>query len=579
MADALEARDLVDRAQEHVMRGEDAEGIPLALRSLEVYTSLHDTDGIGRVCNLLGVIMMNAGDLPKAFEYYQRALDAATQKHNDHRIAATLHNIGMTLDLAADYAGALEYYHRARSMNESIGDLQHLANNLAAIAGSYRMIDDHQRSLEAYDQALDLYEQIGDRHGVGNMLENLGTSYSIMADFDKAEQFRRRAIEELSVLDDVPMLHKAITDLAKTMLQLGRMDEAIAYRDQARTLPITRPLQQISAVDLDALIHVERGELDEADQCYATILDLIENHGLRFLEVDIRKQLRDLALRRNDLAAYVKHNDAVTAVTAETKGNAVAVKIAMQDTERRLAQERQAHERQLAVLHATLPKEIADRVARGETVSDHFDHAAVLFTDVVGFTSHASELPGSVVTALLEELFRVFDSACKQYGVTKVKTIGDAYLCFAGSDIGEQISDIGHEQRTASPEQRVAAVAIAMQQAEFYWPSATANSNSNRIQFRIGIHSGPVTAGVIGTERLQYDIWGDTVNMASRMESTGEAGRIQVSESFAAALRDGERISDIGEDGPISDPRYPILRERGAIEIKGKGLVTTYWLE
>ena len=108
-----------------------------------------------------------------------------------------------------------------------------------------------------------------------------------------------------------------------------------------------------------------------------------------------------------------------------------------------------------------------------------------------------------------------FDDIAAEHGLLKIKTIGDAYMAVAFPDIGGQISDI-------SPEQRAATAALDMLASEFHWPSATATDNSNRIQFRIGIHAGPLVAGIIGKQRLQYDVWGDTVNVASRMESTSE---------------------------------------------------------
>ena len=142
-----------------------------------------------------------------------------------------------------------------------------------------------------------------------------------------------------------------------------------------------------------------------------------------------------------------------------------------------------------------------------------------------------------------------------------MKTIGDAYLCFAGSGNGEQGTGNGEAER-------VARVAIDMVASEFYWPTATAAANSqqqtaNRLQFRIGIHSGPVTAGVIGTERLQYDIWGDTVNVASRMESNGIPGRVNISADTASILRDLAEFS---------------IESRGTIEVKGKGTMEMFLL-
>ena len=160
-------------------------------------------------------------------------------------------------------------------------------------------------------------------------------------------------------------------------------------------------------------------------------------------------------------------------------------------------------------------------------------------------------------TTLLAEIFERFDEICKQHRVTKVKTIGDSYMAvgFEGAD-------------------RVAQAAVKMIASPFTWP------DTSPVQFRIGVHAGPVVAGVIGKERLQYDVWGDTVNTASRMESTGEAGRIQCSEaferSFASAQDDvAQRHSEERSD---EEPLFNFT-ERGAVEVKGKGSMTTYWLE
>ncbi|MCO6465931.1 MAG: hypothetical protein J5I53_04865, partial [Bradyrhizobiaceae bacterium] len=226
---------------------------------------------------------------------------------------------------------------------------------------------------------------------------------------------------------------------------------------------------------------------------------------------------------------------------------------------------------------------------RGENVTDHFDHAVVFFCDIVGFTSHSSEMDAPDVVRLLETLFRSFDELCAKHGITKVKTIGDAYLCFKGDEGG------------FANAQAVAAFATELQSMPRHWP------NGEPLQLRVGVHIGTATAGVIGTERLQYDVWGDTVNVASRMESTGEPGRIHVSEAFAHALAHtlaqapSQEEQGTTEDSAQSPAQTAVQATaltavqataltaelttaftttyRGETDVKGKGMMKTYWLE
>jgi class 3 adenylate cyclase len=198
-----------------------------------------------------------------------------------------------------------------------------------------------------------------------------------------------------------------------------------------------------------------------------------------------------------------------------------------------------------------------------------------MFADIVAFTTHASHIPPSDVVTFLDAVFATFDAICEQHAVTKIKTIGDAYMCFKGD---------GTEPENT---RALASVALGILHAGLTWPDGTP------LQVRIGLHSGPVTAGVIGSKRLQYDVWGDTVNVANRMESTGEPGRIHVSEQFALFLglvphhvrNDSHTPTAIKERSVIpNEVRNEEhgtwhLALRGETELKGKGLMTTYWLE
>jgi len=209
-----------------------------------------------------------------------------------------------------------------------------------------------------------------------------------------------------------------------------------------------------------------------------------------------------------------------------------------------LIAEKQTSER---LLLNVLPAPIADRLKTGENlIVDRFEDVSVLFADLVGFTSVASNTTPEALVTMLNELFSTFDRLAEQHGLEKIKTIGDAYMVVAG--IPQPVAD----HATA-----IAHMAFDMIAAlEAY----AARTKSN-LSIRIGIHSGSVVAGVIGTKKFIYDLWGDTVNTASRMESTGVPGRIQVSEITSKLLV--EQFE---------------LEERGEIEVKGKGRMRTFLL-
>lgn len=191
-----------------------------------------------------------------------------------------------------------------------------------------------------------------------------------------------------------------------------------------------------------------------------------------------------------------------------------------------------------------LPKPIADRLKKGETViADYYEDATVLFADLVGFTPLAAHIPPHEVVNLLNRVFSLFDHLADRYGLEKIKTIGDSYMAVGG--VSKPLPD-----HTAA----VAAMALDMQRL---LPEIT----EGKLQARIGIHCGPVIAGVIGIRKFIYDLWGDTVNIASRMESHGGPGRIQVTHAVY------ERLSEC----------YPFVA-RGTIPVKGKGEMETYWL-
>jgi class 3 adenylate cyclase len=208
--------------------------------------------------------------------------------------------------------------------------------------------------------------------------------------------------------------------------------------------------------------------------------------------------------------------------------------------------ERLARENERLLLNI-LPAPIAQRLRDGEPlIADRFDDVTLLFADVVEFTRLSSTLSPSELVTVLNDVFTAFDELVERHDLEKVKTIGDAYMVVGGLT-----------NESLDHTQRVADMALALTSAVDRIEAAVRLG----VRFRIGIHCGPVIAGVIGTKKFIYDIWGDTVNLASRMESLGAPGRIQVTQ----AVRD--RL-----DGQFE------LESRGLIDVKGKGLMPAWYL-
>lgn len=209
---------------------------------------------------------------------------------------------------------------------------------------------------------------------------------------------------------------------------------------------------------------------------------------------------------------------------------------------------RAEQEKSERLLLNVLPKEIAPALKSGtQTIAEHYDSASVLFADIVGFTDLSIRLSPAQMVQLLNEIFSHFDHLVDKYRLEKIRTIGDNYMVASGVPVPQE----RHAHQLA---------AMALELCDFV--QRLPPYQGYKINFRVGINSGPLMAGVIGHQKFHYDLWGDTVNTASRMESTGVPGRIQITEATRRLV----------EDEFVCAPR-------GVVQIKGKGQMETWFLE
>ncbi|MEG3862083.1 adenylate/guanylate cyclase domain-containing protein [Microcoleus sp. herbarium12] len=254
-----------------------------------------------------------------------------------------------------------------------------------------------------------------------------------------------------------------------------------------------------------------------------------------------------MVCRKDGSRIWVSEN--VRAVR-DTKGELMYYEGTVSDiTERKSAQEALKFEQEQSekLLLNILPKPIAERLkAQQTTIADSFADVSVLFADIVGFTELSARMSPTELVKRLNVIFSHFDQLAEKYGVEKIKTIGDAYMVVGGLPTPRD----DHAEA-------IAQMALGMQ-AKIAKLSA---ETGEKLAIRVGINSGPVVAGVIGVSKFTYDLWGDTVNVAARMEVTGFAGSIQVTDVTYELLKD----------------KY-LLEKRGLIPVKGKGDMMTYWL-
>jgi class 3 adenylate cyclase len=199
-----------------------------------------------------------------------------------------------------------------------------------------------------------------------------------------------------------------------------------------------------------------------------------------------------------------------------------------------------------------LPSEVAEELKeKGYTTAKSFDEVTVLFSDIKGFTNVAETMTAQQLVKEIDTYFSAFDNIMLKYGLEKIKTIGDAYIAAGGLP-----------EKNSATAQNVIEAAIAMQQEVENLKQERITSNKPYFELRIGVHTGPVVAGVVGIKKFQYDIWGDTVNLAARMEQSGVPGKINISQQTYELVK--EQFNCV---------------HRGKIEAKNKGEIDMYFVE
>ncbi|MBK9249568.1 MAG: tetratricopeptide repeat protein [Ignavibacteria bacterium] len=533
-----------------------------------VYEELGDRYNLAHAWGNIGQLYQRIGTYDKSLEYLTMSLAVNEQLGLKSRIASNNLILGNVNIHLGSYEKALEHFLTSLSINQEIGAKSGIASATTNIGIVYYNLLAYEKAREYFIKSLPLHEEIGSKTHVAMVKGNIGNTYSSLQDYSRCLVWKKEALEIAEEIGDRAQIAHCRYGIGSALLGLEQYEESLEYYLSA--LKIQRDelhshLHVASYLFSIGSLLVQSGKLNEGleklEEGLALAEQLGEKSSLMYIHLELSKAFDikgDVAKAFIHFKKFYDLEKEVQSDEAKQESERLEYRRKIEESERDRQIKLARFQEQEKILHNILPEQIAERMVAGEKmIAESHEHVSVFFSDIVGFTKLSQRVSAKELVGMLNGIFTQFDQLARRHGLEKIKTIGDAYMAVAGAPITQE----NHAERAAM---------FALDVADLM-KNYQSNSGDN-ITIRIGLHSGSVVAGIIGENKFAYDLWGDAVNTASRMESHGEPGRIHVSEEFAFHLQN--RLDKTGDDlGGI------VFVERDEIEIKGKGRMKTYFLE
>jgi len=560
----------------------------------------------------LGSLNLMTNDLDEAFEYHVEALKIHEDINDKKGIGVSLSNIGTIYQQKSNFSAAMETLLKALKIREEIKDEQGILTTLNSFGAMYmRQADEkshdktiYYKAIEYFEKALVLARKLGKRQNEAILRNNIGSIYEQTNEYEKAIEYYLKAVKIREAINDDFQLTSSFHSLGNVYLKMDSIKIAFDYYKKGLIMGEKTQNRLVLAQCYYGLakIYEKRKEyepcLQNAEEGLAISYNVENKRGI----IDIKNLLARVYALKGDFAhAYKLKDEAVS--LKDSVFNAENSKIltnahAAADKERANAEkERKEKEQQVKnvrqatsnylglgvivfiagvafllfrgqqrekkysteialekeqsdkLLRNILPDEVADELkTQGKAKARHYGMASVLFTDFQGFTARTATMTPEQVIEELNACFSEFDRIIDKHNLEKIKTIGDAYMCAGGLPV----------PNTTNPADIIRAGLEIQAYMRQYKEECIARGEAY-FQCRLGINTGEVVAGVVGTKKFAYDIWGDTVNTASRAESGGIVDMVNITEATYLLVKD------------VFECEY-----RGEIEAKGKGKIGMY---
>jgi len=561
--DAMERIKAIDEYGTWCLNNRLPLNIEWAKESLQLSQQLNYKIGIFGSATNCGYYYGIHNDFPTSQHYLFQALEVSRETGSEEDYPITLSNIANNYELMGELDTAMKYIHEAIEINERIGSKQ-LVRNFAILAGIYYALERFDKSMEYFRKAEVLAIAQNNQSALAMYVGNVGHCYHEMKDYGKAIDQFSKALEINQAMNIEMGIANNTGSLGHVYMDLKNYDRAVEYLE--KSVELTRKIDYKTSIAnhlsylgtiYAALDNPKRDE--EKAEAFLLEAEAIANAiQAKDVQQSTAERLSDFYKQTKNWEKFAEYVERAHQIEKETR-TADAIKSATSyEAKKQLAVEEATRKATEKILHNILPQKIAERIKNGEEeIIERFENCSVLFADMVGFTKWSEKKNVNELGATLNHIFSMFDGLANEFGVEKIKTIGDAYMCVSG--LPEPCYD--HAERMAK-------MALGMnEKIKEAYPNG-------EIKLRIGIHTGEVVAGVIGKNKYAYDLWGDTVNTASRMESHGVENKIQVSDEFKNSLS-----QTLSEGQGLNANTGFVFEERGEIEVKGKGKMKTFFLQ
>ena len=549
-------------------QGKYFEALDFYQQSLNYFTEIKDYVGIANIYSNIGVVYYDQSDDVKALENYLQSLKYAELSGDKLRILSALNNVGgVYTNKPATYDKALRYYLQALPLCEELGKKDELGAISVNIGFIYSETHEPGKAMVYFKKALKTY---ANSEGSLNAYNAIGKLYTDEGKYELALESLNKALNLAEKLNVKLSIVKSLTRLGNLYTKQEQYKIAIDYYKKAEKLAvdISAKIELKDLYQQMSLAYSKSADYRKAFQyqsLFSTIKDTLYNNendrklGSMQFDHDLQKKQGEINLLTKDKAlSELQVKRQKFARNAFAGGLALVFLIALLilwnytqkvKTNRMLDRQKDQIEHLLLnILPSEVAKELQDN---GEATPRNYDSVAVMFTDFKSFTVHADKLSPGELVAELNACFIAFDDIIGRYNLEKIKTIGDSYMCAGGIPTADPM--YAHNMVKAS---------LEIQDYMEYYNSRRKELGLAPWDLRIGIHVGPVVAGVVGKRKYAYDIWGSTVNIASRMESNGAPGQVNISASAYDIIKD-----------------QFICSHRGKIYAKNVGEIDMYFVE